>query len=134
MIFDFVHFDTSEQLIEENRAAVEVSTRYRHRETGSPLESTKANLWTLEDRWPNITTSRGCMPSSPPAHAQLEEGSKEPPLPPALQGSKQLRRRIAVGGQPEFLLHVPHPHAGRGADHAVDLAHVIAALGEDLLQ
>jgi ketosteroid isomerase-like protein len=52
MIFDFVHFDTSEQLIEKNRAAVEVSTRYHHRETGAPFESTKANLWTLEDRWP----------------------------------------------------------------------------------
>jgi hypothetical protein len=49
MIFDFVHFDTSEQLIEKNRAAVEVSTRYRHRETGAPFESTKANLWTLEE-------------------------------------------------------------------------------------
>ena len=43
-----VHFDTSEQLIEKNRAAVEVSTRYRHRETGAPFEWTKANLWTLE--------------------------------------------------------------------------------------
>jgi ketosteroid isomerase-like protein len=25
---------------------------YRHRETGAPFESTKANFWTLEDGWP----------------------------------------------------------------------------------
>jgi hypothetical protein len=31
--FVFVHFDTSELLIERNRAAVEVPIRYRHRET-----------------------------------------------------------------------------------------------------
>jgi len=50
--FDFVQFDTSELLIEKNRAAVEVPIRYRHRETGAPFESTKANFWTLEDGWP----------------------------------------------------------------------------------
>jgi hypothetical protein len=47
-----VQFDTSELLIEKNRAAVEVPIRYRHRETGAPFESTKANFWTLEDGWP----------------------------------------------------------------------------------
>jgi hypothetical protein len=35
--------DTSELLIDENRAAVEVPIRYRHRETGTQFESTKAN-------------------------------------------------------------------------------------------
>jgi len=50
--FDFVIFDTSGLLIESNRAAVEVPIHYRHRETGAPFESTKANFWTLEDGWP----------------------------------------------------------------------------------
>jgi hypothetical protein len=35
-----------------NRAAVEVPIHYRHRESGAPFESTKANFWTLEDGWP----------------------------------------------------------------------------------
>ena len=59
--FDFVVFDTSDLLIERNRA-VEVPIHYRHRESGAPFESTKANFWTLEDGWPvkltGITTSR----------------------------------------------------------------------------
>ena len=50
--FDFVVFDTSDLLIEKNRAAVEVPIHYRHRESGAPFESTKANFWTLEDGWP----------------------------------------------------------------------------------
>ena len=45
-------FDTSDLLIERNRAAVEVPIHYRHRESGAPFESTKANFWTLEDGWP----------------------------------------------------------------------------------
>jgi hypothetical protein len=46
-----VHFDkidTSDLLIERNRAAVEVPIRYRHRETGVPFVSTKA---TISGRW-----------------------------------------------------------------------------------
>ena len=39
-------------LIDRNRAAVEVPIHYRHRQTGAPFESTKANFWTLEDGWP----------------------------------------------------------------------------------
>ena len=42
--FDFVVFDTSDLLIERNRAAVEVPIHYRHRESGAPFESTKANF------------------------------------------------------------------------------------------
>lgn len=42
-------FDTSDLLIERNRAAVEVPIHYRHRESGAPFESTKANFRTLED-------------------------------------------------------------------------------------
>ena len=47
--FDFVVFDTSDLLIERNRAAVEVPIHYRHRESGAPFESTKVNFRTLED-------------------------------------------------------------------------------------
>jgi len=43
---------TSDLLIERNRAAVAVPIHYRHRESGAPFESTKANFWTLEDGWP----------------------------------------------------------------------------------
>ena len=70
---DFVVFDTSELLIEKNRAAVEVPIHYRHRESGAPFESTKANFWTLEDGWPVKLTeyheSSGCRPSSRPTPA-----------------------------------------------------------------
>jgi len=50
--FHFDEIDTSDLLIERNRAAVEVPIRYRHRETGALFESTKSNFWTLEDGWP----------------------------------------------------------------------------------
>jgi len=41
---NFNEIDTSDLLIERNHAAVEVPIRYRHRETGTPFESTKANF------------------------------------------------------------------------------------------
>ncbi len=50
--FDFLRFDTSELMIDGNRAAVEIPVRYRHRETGVPLESIFVNFWTLEEGWP----------------------------------------------------------------------------------
>jgi ketosteroid isomerase-like protein len=31
---------------------VEIPFHYRHRGTGTVLETTKANFWTLEDGWP----------------------------------------------------------------------------------
>src|SRR5262245_60089443 len=46
--FDFLEFDTNGR----NQAAVEVPIHYRHRETGAPFESTKANFWTFEDGSP----------------------------------------------------------------------------------
>ena len=76
--FDFVVFDTSGLLIDRNRAAVEVPIHYRHRETGAPFESTKANFWTLEDGWPVKLTEyhdiARCRPSSRrmPAPTRLE--------------------------------------------------------------
>jgi ketosteroid isomerase-like protein len=50
--FDFLKFDTSDLMIGRNRAAVEIPIRYRHRETGVPLESIFVNFWTLEEGWP----------------------------------------------------------------------------------
>jgi hypothetical protein len=43
---------TSKEDVEKNRAAVEIPFHYRHRGTGTVLETTKANFWTLEDSWP----------------------------------------------------------------------------------
>jgi hypothetical protein len=39
-------------MTERNRAAIEIPFRYRHRQTGILLETTKANFWVLEDGWP----------------------------------------------------------------------------------
>jgi ketosteroid isomerase-like protein len=50
--YDIVGFDTSDLMIEKNRAAVEIPMHYRHRGTGAPLETIKANFWTFEEGWP----------------------------------------------------------------------------------
>jgi ketosteroid isomerase-like protein len=50
--FDFLQFDTSELIIQKDRAGVEIPIRYRHRQTGAVLETTIANFWTLEEGWP----------------------------------------------------------------------------------
>jgi ketosteroid isomerase-like protein len=50
--FDFLRFDTSDLIIQKERAAVEIPIRYRHRETGTHLETMIANFWTFEDGWP----------------------------------------------------------------------------------
>ena len=50
--FDFLRFDTSELMIEKNRAAVEIPIRYRHRGVGAVLETKIVNFWTLEEGWP----------------------------------------------------------------------------------
>jgi hypothetical protein len=49
--YEILRYDTSALLIEKNRAAVEIPFHYRHRGTGSTLETTKANFWNLEDGW-----------------------------------------------------------------------------------
>jgi ketosteroid isomerase-like protein len=43
-------------MIHKNRAAAEIALRYRHKETGYHLATTKANFWTLEDGWPVTLT------------------------------------------------------------------------------
>jgi ketosteroid isomerase-like protein len=50
--YEIEHSDTSDLMIDKNRAAVEIPLRYRHRETGAPLETVKANFWTLEEGRP----------------------------------------------------------------------------------
>lgn len=50
--FDFLRFDTSDLMIQRNRAGAEIPIRYRHRETGTQLETMIVNFWTFEDGWP----------------------------------------------------------------------------------
>ena len=50
--FEILRFDTSGLMIQDERAGVEIPLRYRHRETGTALETTIANFWTFEDGWP----------------------------------------------------------------------------------
>lgn len=46
--FDFLSFDASGLMFDKDRAAVEIPIRYRHRETGVPLELVFASFWTFE--------------------------------------------------------------------------------------
>jgi ketosteroid isomerase-like protein len=50
--YEFLHFDTGGLLVDKDHAAVEIPLRYRHKETGTELMTTKANFWTLVDGWP----------------------------------------------------------------------------------
>jgi len=50
--YEILRFDTTDLIIEWNRAAVEIPMHYRHRETGTVLETTTANFWTMDDGWP----------------------------------------------------------------------------------
>ena len=50
--FDILRFDTSGLMTDRSRAAVEIPIRYRHRETGVPLETKIVNFWIFEDGWP----------------------------------------------------------------------------------
>jgi ketosteroid isomerase-like protein len=50
--YEILRYETDDIIIERNRAAVEIPMHYRDRETGTVLETTKANFWTMEDGWP----------------------------------------------------------------------------------
>ncbi len=50
--FDFLRFDTSDLMIQKNRAGLEIPVHYRHRETGVQIETMIVNFWTFEDGWP----------------------------------------------------------------------------------
>lgn len=43
-------------MIEDDRAAVEIPLRYRHKTTGQELVTIKANIWLLEEGWPDKLT------------------------------------------------------------------------------
>src|SRR4029079_2407024 len=53
---------------------------------------------------------------------------------PGAEMIQQFSRGISVGRQTELDLHGADGIAGRGADHAIDLAHIEALLSEKLLQ
>jgi ketosteroid isomerase-like protein len=50
--FEFLQFDTSGLIVHADQAGAEIPIRYRHRETGTALETTIVNFWTFEDGWP----------------------------------------------------------------------------------
>ena len=50
--FDLLRFDTSDLMIRKNRAGLEIPIQYRHKETGTQLETVIVNFWTFEDGWP----------------------------------------------------------------------------------
>jgi ketosteroid isomerase-like protein len=50
--FDFLRFDTSDLMIQKNRAGLEIPIQYRHKPTGTQLETIIVNFWTFEDGWP----------------------------------------------------------------------------------
>lgn len=52
MQFDCLHFDTSDLMIRNERAGLEIPVRYRHLETGIQIETMIVNFWTFEDGWP----------------------------------------------------------------------------------
>jgi ketosteroid isomerase-like protein len=49
---EFLSFDTSGLIVDNDRAAVEIPLRYRHKATGHELVTIKANIWVLEEGWP----------------------------------------------------------------------------------
>ena len=49
---DLLRYDTSDLMIRENRAGLEIPAHYRHRETGVQIETVIVNFWTFEDGWP----------------------------------------------------------------------------------
>jgi ketosteroid isomerase-like protein len=50
--FHLIRFDTSDLMIRQNRAGLEIPLHYRHKETGTPFTTTMVNFWTFEDGWP----------------------------------------------------------------------------------
>ncbi len=50
--YEILCYDTTDLIVERNRAAVEIPMHYGDKETGAALKTTKANFWTMEDGWP----------------------------------------------------------------------------------
>jgi ketosteroid isomerase-like protein len=49
---DLLRYDTSDLIIQKNRAGLEICGHYRHKSTGLQIETTIVNFWTFEDGWP----------------------------------------------------------------------------------
>jgi ketosteroid isomerase-like protein len=49
---DLLRYDTSDLMIQKNRAGLELIGHYRHKATGLQIETTIANFWSFEDGWP----------------------------------------------------------------------------------
>ncbi|MGH6736162.1 MAG: nuclear transport factor 2 family protein [Methyloceanibacter sp.] len=50
--FDLLRFETSDLMLQHNRAGLEIPSHYRHKATGLQIETTIVNFWTFEDGWP----------------------------------------------------------------------------------
>ena len=49
---DLLRYDTSDLMIQKDRAGLEITGHYRHKATGLQIETTIVNFWTFEDGWP----------------------------------------------------------------------------------
>jgi len=95
--YEILRFDTSGLIAHEDRAAVEIPVRYRHRETGASLETTIANFWTFEDGWP---VARGVPRHRPDTHLQQDGRRAQQPQGQHLAGGRGLRVRPAGRSSP----------------------------------
>jgi ketosteroid isomerase-like protein len=50
--FDLLRYDTSDLMIRDDRAGLEIPAHYRHKATGLDIETVIVNFWTFEDGWP----------------------------------------------------------------------------------
>jgi len=66
---DLLRYDTSDLMIQKNRAGLEISGHYRHKSTGLQIETTIVNFGPSRtagrSSLPSITTSRASRPSPP---------------------------------------------------------------------
>jgi ketosteroid isomerase-like protein len=49
---ELLRYDTSDLMIRDNRAGLEIPAHYRHKATGLHIETVIVNFWTFEDGWP----------------------------------------------------------------------------------
>jgi ketosteroid isomerase-like protein len=49
---DLIRYDTSDLMIQKDRAGLEIWAHYRHKATGVEIETPIVNFWTFEDGWP----------------------------------------------------------------------------------
>jgi hypothetical protein len=111
--FDFIVFDTSDLIIQKERASVEIPIRYRHRQTGAELEAKIVNFWTFEEGWPvklseyhgfsRIQAFTAQLASLTPAEAHLSGPSRRgqaPSWPDRVLGSPEVHSAIGILAAP----------------------------------